>query len=391
MYKFILNHKSIICSLVLLLGFNFFGSVLISIPSSITKIMILLCSFWGYIKVSRTTLLSKPMKLMFFFLLVSCFSSLLLRNQNFIRTFIASNISYTLFLYFFFSAIKLNNRQCSRIILCLSILYCLGYLMQLAVLPHQLFKLDETMLEGETTRLRLTGSALATLGYFFFLNEYVYKRKNIYVLLTIIALFTIFMMGFRTILAALIIGSFFYLAVLNKINLRIFFSIFIVFLIGYYLLNNTQWGINVLNGMIERQESETFVNKDYVRWLGFDAYWNHYLSPIEKIFGIGSAYENSPNEKDILLARIGYGAVWVDWGIVGLSFYNGMITCLIQVYCIIKVLLIKIPTEYRFLQIWLLAMLLSSVTSGEYIRLGNTALVAMVFYWIELNKLKICN
>lgn len=383
-----MNKKTLICSVILLLGFNFYGSVFLTVPNSIIKIIILVSIAWGWMKMNKNTLLSKPLIWMLFFLIISCLSSMIFREQNFIRTFLASNISYSLLLYFFFTAIAPSNKQCDKIIVILSTLYCVSYIIQLAVIPVQLFKLDEFMLEGNTTRLRLAGSALATLGYFYSLNKLLTEKNKLYIFLLIITLFTILLMGFRTILVAIAISSFIYLLSINKIKLESTFIFAIMIISAYILINNTEWGRNVFNGMIERQKEETFSNKDYVRWIGFDAYWNHYLDTFEKLFGIGSAYENSPNENDITSGKIGAGAVWVDWGIVGLSFYNGIITCIIQVYCIIKLIFTRIKPQYKYLQIWLFTILLCSVTTGEYIRLGNTAVIAFVLYWIEQNKIK---
>lgn len=95
-----------------------------------------------------------------------------------------------------------------------------------------------------------------------------------------------------------------------------------------------------------------------------------------------TAYGKDQNE----LAKA--GIFYVDWGIIGMSWMLGVIT-LVGMIGYMVVAIIKSWKMEPYIPMWLIYMLLVSVTTGEFIRDGSFIVQALVLALIT--KKNICN
>ena len=117
-----------------------------------------------------------------------------------------------------------------------------------------------------------------------------------------------------------------------------------------------------------------------MRIIQWDYYMNHFFkSPIEQLFGAGLPRKTSA-----------YGQwfenqlKFVDWGLIGQSWMLGIITVVGVVMFAVKAIRIKVSPLYKYISLWYIFLLLSSVTNYEFVRNGNFLVHAMALYVVEL-------
>lgn len=328
--------------------------------------------------------LKKTMFIMLFFLIMSCLMGYIYWNQNIIQTFTASFVIYSTFWYFFFWKTNLNLKLAEKILTYLALIYSISYLIQWLIFPTLIFETQAMSENILNTRLRLQGTALASIGFFLFFNKILLKWNIRNVLSSLLCFLPIVLMGFRTMLVALIICIAILTIKIKGLNNKLLLPLFILLSIGIVLVN-TKYGQNILEDIQARQETDNFQNEDYVRIIGLNYYLHdHFHNFTEQILGCGMYYSGSNGEK--LQEQLDpNGIKWNDWGLLGLSFYSGFITIAILLYCTIVCAFKKTNKECIYLNVWMIYMLLCSITTAEFLRQGNTIIWALAAYLIIKN------
>ena len=212
------------------------------------------------------------------------------------------------------------------------------------------------------------------------------KRKQDAFWLTLTILCMV-LMTFRTIFAAVGL-SFLFILFRAKMPARkkILSTVFIAIICcGVFM--NEKISERITN-RFEQSAGEDFSNKDYIRVIQYEYFTQkHFKNDIEHFFGSGmpeqrTAYGKDQNE----LAKA--GIFYVDWGIIGMSWMLGVIT-LVGMIGYMVVAIIKSWKMEPYIPMWLIYMLLVSVTTGEFIRDGSFIVQALVLALIT--KKNICN
>ena len=381
-----LIHKKKYWILLFLVSFNFFSFIYIPIPINFSKVIICIIGFIGlFYAVKRKIPAKTGFIISFIFLILSCLSSYFYRNQNIINTFFASYIIVGFLWYFYFYKCKLQINVAEQTIAWLAIVYSISYIIQYSIYPTLLFDLPtEYYTNLKNSRLRIDGSILGSLGYFFFLCKgLTTQKKRINFIFAFICFLVIFLMGFRTMILSSIIATFFMIIYIYKISTKSIYVLLCLFIASLIIIN-TDYGQVIIEGMIARQQSDNFSNEDYVRYIGLNYYVNeHFNTTIEMLLGSCMPYHNSPIEKlNAILEETGIR--WNDWGIMGLSFNVGIITIGAIIIVLIKMMIKRIDKKYIYLNCWLLYILLCSILTAEFIRHGHTLIIALVLYMISI-------
>lgn len=194
-------------------------------------------------------------------------------------------------------------------------------------------------------------------------------------------------MTFRTIFAAVGL-SFLFILFRTKMPARkkILSTVFIAIICCGVFMNEKV--SERITNRFEQSAGEDFSNKDYIRVIQYEYFTQkHFKNDIEHFFGSGmpeqrTAYGKDQNE----LAKA--GIFYVDWGIIGMSWMLGVIT-LVGMIGYMVVAIIKSWKMEPYIPMWLIYMLLVSVTTGEFIRDGSFIVQALVLALIT--KKNICN
>lgn len=392
-----LYHKKYFWIIILLICFQFFRCLYIPVSNTVSKLFIVIFAIipmFFYFK--KSVPLKKAMFMMLAFLMASCVMGYIYWNQNFIQTFLASFVIYSVFWYFFFWKTKLDLKLAEKVLTYMALIYSISYIIQWIIFPILIFDTQAMSENIFNTRLRLQGTALASIGFCLFYNKILLKWNMKNAIFCLLCFLPIALMGFRTMLVALIICIVFLTIKIKGFNHKLLLPLLALVSIGIILIN-TKYGQNVIGDIQTRQETDNFQNEDYARIIGLNYYLHdHFHNVTEQILGCGMYYSGSEGEK--LQEQLDpYGIKWNDWGILGLSFYSGFITIAILLYCTIACALKRTNKECIYLNTWMIYMLLCSITTAEFLRQGNTIIWALVAYMIiktnqiNRNGKNICN
>lgn len=376
---------------LLLVCFQFFMCLYIPITGAVSKAVMLLIGILPMFLLWRKKIpLSIAFKVMLLGVVLSCVSGSFYRDQTFIQTFLASFVVYGCFSYFLYWKTDLKITQAEKILMILALIYSLSYLIQYIIYPTLIFNTQSMSDNVYNSRLRLQGTALSSIGFCLYFNKYINgeNNKTKYAIFTVICVLPLILMGFRTMLVAIIACLLYMVYMIKGFKLKIMLPAFVLIGLFVVVFLNSKTGQNILSDIAERQQTDNFGNEDYVRMIGLDYYMNEYFKDnIEFMLGSGMYYAESAGEK--LQQNIDpFGIKWNDWGLLGLSFYSGIITVVSIFYIVVRSVLIKVTKEYLYLKAWLVFMLLCSITTAEFLRLGNTVILALVIYMIMKEQYK---
>lgn len=321
----------------------------------------------------------------------NCISSYFYRGQSMINTLFADlPFMHLLFFYVIF-ALSPNVKTSNKALLILSFTYCIFYLIQsfLANYGIVLYSMSERANENVLNnsdglfRLRIPGSALASLAIFYGINFYIKEKKIIYIALALIGLYVIVLMNFRSMLYILPLFSLFYLYKIRKVSLKSVGYILGIAFVLYIAYLNFQPVKIAIDSMMERAEENNFNDSEYIRTINLNYFMtSHFKSAVEYFLGSGMPYKaaNSYAMQMIQLADF-YKIFWVDWGLLGLSWLLGVLPVTSMVYCSI-IAFKRSDTNTYYLSVWLLFLIFCSITSKEFYREGNLEIQALVLYII---------
>lgn len=360
---------------------SFFGALIV--PNWLTTIM--LFAFWFYGRKVKT-IYATSFKFILVGLICSSISCWFYRGQTLVETFQTLTYYYGILFYFFLKARKFSLEDMEKALFFLILAFDILYIVQYHLLDYgvNFLNIDDWMMNDssiEGNRLRVMSSGLYSLGIFFGMVKYKHTSKYIYLILVVLGLYVMLLSGFRQLLASLAVCMIFYFYRIGyRLRARHIIPA-VILMIGIVYLYQLPEVQNKIAGMILRNESgQNLTNKDYVRIAQWDFYMNDFFkSPIEQFFGAGLPRRTSA-----------YGhwfenqLKYVDWGLIGQSWMLGIITVVGFIMFAVKAIRIKVSPQYKYISLWYIFLLLSSVTNFEFVRNGNFLVHAMALYVVEL-------
>lgn len=357
---------------------------------AIVSDIIILCAIFKTINVQGC--FRKIMLFFVLFLLCSVISCYIYEKQSFWLSI--TNLDFIAFFPFlsYFYMIKKRNKQFTindiewNIRIFYIVIFFL-FMIQYIILPHQIIHLS-TFIEGEK-RFTIYGQIITLIAYFYYLNRYLITNRNKYLFFLLPELLIVFIQGFRSYIVVLIGVSILFLLNVGKLKkivvLALVAPILALLIIQLPIVNNA------ISNMQNRQVEDNFSNEDYIRVRQFEYFTKeHFKSPVEYLFGSGfSNPRSSYGKKMLYLGGSSYenqtGPIggWRDWGLVGLSWIIGLPCFLCILFCILKILLTKIPKQYLYLKYFYIFILFTSVTSVEFYRWGSVFMHGVLFYLFE--------
>ncbi|WP_108821331.1 hypothetical protein [Dysgonomonas sp. Marseille-P4361] len=378
--------KVIINILVIILCTKFYGAL----PAPINLLTLAVALVYSLNVFKKKALFKKGITLLFIGIIINAISAKYFRDQDMLQTLSATGNVFYILLYFFFLKIDCSLKDCEKIILILGYVFCFCYIIQYIVYPFPLFD-GATFSYTEDVRIRLTGQAILFLSYFYALNKFLIKPNIKYAVLIILSGIVVLLMGFRVMLFLLFILSLFLIYKINGLTLRSLLYIFLAGICVFILLQIPEFQDKVL-AILERQEKDNFDNEDYVRILNINYYLNeHFHSGWEMFFGSGTP--NDSSEYGIYMKNIAKndGYIYEDIGLWGLSWVMGIIPIFAMLLYSIKAIRLKKMIEYKYLSLFFLFLILSSILSSEFFRTGNFVIQAFALYIIDKHTNEIKN
>lgn len=338
-----------------------------------------------FLQIFKKSIFKKSIFLFFLTLILSYISCFIFRGQSYYDTFVASVNFFFILYYFLLKQLNVSIVDMEKAFIGIILIFCLSYIIQFIIYPKVIFY--GASIEYEDVRIRLAGQGFASLGYFFALNKFLKNKgsKIFNIFLMTICFSVIMLMGFRTMLAGIVIFSFVMIYKIYKINWKIIlYGLLVVFL--FFMLSQIPIFTEKLNLIFERHQNANFSNSDYIRIIGFEYFFKeHFQSIWEFIFGSGMPRIGDTNTQygDYIYSLYDIGIVWADWGLLGLSWMIGPIPVIIMLIYSIRAFFLKVPNDYSYLGIWFLYLIAISFTTKEFFRDGNFVVQAMALYLVE--------
>ena len=318
-----------------------------------------------------------------FLSMVSCY---IFNGQSLFASFKASAPYLYIIFYFMLKRINPSIPEMEKALIMLTIIFCVCYVIQFLIYPIAIFHGGEEVYKNDV-RIRLAGQGFSSLGYFFSLNKYILTKKPFHLMLSILYFGVIFLMGFRTMLAMIAIFTFVIIIRVNGFNWRLFWYSSLSCGVFLAMLQIPVFA-DKFDSMLERQETAVLSNSKYIRVIQFQYFTTRHFKNIwEYIFGSGLPFTQK-NGATSAYSRYMYGLKgrgidWTDLGLLSLSWMIGLITVLAMIAYSIKAFLLKVPSEYYYIGVWFIYLVIVSFTTAEFFRSGNFIVQALALYLVE--------
>lgn len=331
--------------------------------------------------------MSSPFLLVMIGLLLSSISSMIYEGQTLGQCF--NGLAELLTLFFIYYALKTYKVESNVVISALnyaSIIYCLFYIINYILISTTGFALievsDEEMDKGLESRLRIPGSMLVSYLFFSSLNKFIlYRNKQVPLVCILLSASVILIMAFRTMIAGICLCAMLELIIIKGFKKStIYYTIFAAVLL--FIIYNIPVFQQKIEYMVEKQKdsSNTFEDEDYIRWITFDYFINDFFkSPIEMLLGSGPTGFDSNYTKRLKDLQDD-GIYTVDWGLIGDAWIYGITTVLGWIWFSVKMIKRKWTSEYKYLSILYIYLLIISITTVEFSRRGNFVIHGVVLY-----------
>lgn len=367
-----------------------FGVAGLSAISALTYLFVLILGYY-YLKTTKEWVIGHKWYVIYIICIgVSCIYSYMFNQQNPISVFARSYSVIGFFSIFIFVHYGVYLRQAEKAIVVISVLWCCCYLLQWMLYPNLIIwtgALDDVNINDGMFRMRLPGSVCGYCLFLYGINKWMTTHRTFYISYSLLGMLPIFIQGFRSLTAAIIICAFVMIGVISKKVWKTLLWFVVFCVLG---LTATQVPIigEKIEEMVERNDDDqTFENEDYIRYFEYDYYANEFfVKPGEKFFGAGMPLlGKSDYGRKIMLAQERFGYYWVDLGLVGLSWIIGIpaVICLM-------IILYKNVRECRndniqYIRFTLIAITLGSVvTSMELFREGNMVIIGLMLYIVSV-------
>lgn len=290
---------------------------------------------------------------------------------------------YFYFFYFALHFIRISDVDLEKIIVYLAITYVVFYLLQFVAYPTVIFDV-RTAEERGTVRIFLQGLSYLVLAYFYILNK-LFERFTPGRLALLFLFFSIFiLMGTRQIILTM-----FMLTVLNvlfskkvKSKVMIMFLVIVSAIPVVFIFQDIF--LSILS--VTQEQSEGFEDDIRIRAATFFLY-ELFPNKISYITGNGAPSLNSPYGQLIQMYMDVFRFYQSDVGIVGDYSKFGAFFVIAVLAILIRVLSMKISSEFSYLKYYYFSIVLTMFTGGGTFGEGSSiVLICITLYILDIDK-----
>jgi len=314
----------------------------------------------------------RPIWLLYFALVLSSLSCLFYHGQNPILTLLASRYFLYFLIYFMLVIMGVEKERLIKLIIIFAIGYMIVFSIQLLVFPTEIVPPGNTKeFDRGFLRLRLEGVGFVTLAGFYCLNRFLIDKTQLaHLLFCSICFFFIFILGFRTLLATFLISCFalvFFYEKSTKRRLKSLIIVAVVILAASQITTVQEY----VAAMSEHTTQQAHMGHDYIRFLTFDFLFNYVnVDWGSIIFGNGRPFESTNYGGLVLGEGSDNGFIAADLGLIGFSFYYGILGAIAFLLIFLKAIFKRLPKNGLYLNVYFFYLVISSFTTAEIFRAG---------------------
>lgn len=321
-------------------------------------------------------------------LLLSSLVSFIFHNQNPFTSILASRYFFYFSVFIALLIIKPSQIYIERLIVFLAIIYSFVFLIQFMIFPTEIVPLGRiTDKENGLLRVRVEGAGFVTLLGFLSLNRYLLTNKIIHLLLYILCLILIFLLGFRTLLLAFLLTSLLFTLFIIRPNLKSLIKLTVLSTL-VILLSQTEIFKSFVDNATTKTKNQFSNIHDDIRYETFNFLYHDVNTNLLTII-LGNGRPNEKTEYGQMVLYYGAeikGHIAADLGLIGFSFYYGILFTCLFIYLYVYNLKVKTTKPFIYTKAFIFYLLICSFSTAEIFREGMFGLHAIVFYIIYLNK-----
>lgn len=333
------------------------------------------------------------------FIVTNCYSCWYFRNQAPFETFRNWAPILILYLYYPFSKIGIDIKSWEKVLFFLFLYMLFAHIIQTLFPSLGIFPNDtsDEIFESQF-RVRLFSDAILFLGNIYCFNKFLIdktERRYTYLLLFFVSFLMIFLMGFRTILfALLVVCSFIYLRISKK---KLRKTVMTICVSAPLLLYFTSLPIvkERFEEIVERNSEQNFSNNDYVRVILLDYYYSSYFENntemflgsgmVERLVSENNAHYRSSYSRFVSQNSVKFHFFPVDMGLIGFSWEGGIPAAIILLLTCLYLAIHKQKDKYLYVQAWGIFAILMSLTTPFYYYHHN--LLYTIIVWVIFSNL----
>lgn len=311
-----------------------------------------------------------------------------IHNQQFRDVAVSSYFAMGLASFCVFNSLRLSYKDSIRLVKRFSILFCICYLVQVAIYPTELFAgvKDEFSVNENQFRMRMTCSACSYCLFFLGLNDYMIKKKLISLLYVLLGLLPFIIMGFRSLVFLSILFAI-YIVAWHLWKSKSHFFVYTFFLLLFvFVIIQVPIVQDKYEEMMGRQENEqTLDNEDYVRYVSL-AYYTGVTTKTEMAIGGGfPLVPKNLTSRNRYVSKFCKGyqmhLYWNDLGLIGFGFIFGFPSVILISFLVFQTALRCKEQQLLFIRATLLTIYIGTIfTSQELYRAGNFLFIGLLMY-----------
>lgn len=280
-----------------------------------------------------------------FTVLLSMFGAYYFHGQSYKTTALAQRAMYLYFFYFLLLRLKPKPALLLKIIVFTGVFVAIIYILQTIVYPTELVRSPKRFDRG-TLRIFMPGVGYAVLAYFYFFNQYL-KHLRVRDIFFVVILFTIFiLMGTRQLILPVIMVTVLNLILTKRIRSKITVA-FLGILAAIPLFFLFQ---DIFIQIFELTKSQGSNIEADIRFKAINFFINDFFpNPASHFTGNGVPGGTSDYAAKIEYYMTEFGFFQSDVGIIGEYTRFGIFFVIINVVILVKLVIIKVPEDYKFL------------------------------------------
>jgi hypothetical protein len=322
--------------------------------------------------------------LIFISLITSMIMAKLSRNQNFAHTLFAQRSIYFYLFYFLLHQLKVRPVDLERIFIIFGLLHVVLYLIQFFLFPKIIFDVF-ILADRGTIRIYMKGSDYLVISYFMSIQAFLRTNKFKYLTYTMIFFSIFILLGGRQTMAIMAFTFVLFLIFSKKVKSRFLIGI-LTAVCGFLVFIMFQ---DIFEAMVIQSVRDQRLGSDYIRFISSRYFLTDFFkSPWAYLTGNGMYANNT--SYGIEVERLAtHGFYLGDIGLIGNYVVYGVFFVVGVFGICIKSLFISIEKNYTYIRYMFIAIVLSFITGGGFVKADFICFIACIMYLIDVSNFKL--
>ena len=327
-----------------------------------------------------------PIVLILLSALTSPLIALTVYNQPY---FLSVWVSYSLFfylLYFLLHSIRIEKRALEKIIINIGLIVIGVFYLQYLIYPTRIFSEEVRMsIDRGTLRLWVPGMTFTIIAYFYYLDKFFKKNHTRYIIIALMAFSIFVLQATRQTIAAMALLTIIFFLRSKEVKSR--FLISIIMGAGLVALFYSFYDLFMEMFMVTQDQATDA--EDNIRIRAARYFLTEFMpNNLAYILGNADGHLLTPYGMKLFTLSMVNGYYLSDIGLIGDYVRYGAIFLLGAIIILVKLIKIKVDTEFIYLKYYVYLMLLTMFTgSGDF---GSpNILIILIAYLFDLGNYKL--